>query len=130
MSIDNAAIKSSIDSFLTGIAGLPTYGWADRNFVPSFDAQSIRVNLLPTKKCWLSSGNGIKEATGLILFEIWAPVGSESIADSTAAQIESLLLSTRQIAQILLNECTAQEGRYVDGMYRVNVKLSWFSLSQ
>lgn len=142
MAINNVAIKSLINNFMDSLsidftmgwvmgtmdsaAGLSIYGWADRNFIPPTDDTSVRLSLLPTKKTWLGYGTTAQQANGLIMFECWGPVGSESTVDDYASQIETFLLSLRQIGDLLLTDVCAQEGRYIDGMYRVNVRASWF----
>ena len=125
MTVSNLDIRAAFDDFLDGLTGLPERGWGDRGFVPPADGPSLRSNLLPAGKTYAACGIDLREARGLFVVEVWAPIGSEEEADQIASRLESAFLDAGEIGNIWIMGCTAMEGRAVDGLWRVQVKVAW-----
>ena len=127
MSVDNLTIRAVVDDFITSLALTVPTGWGDRAFIPPADSLSVRINLLPASKTYLSNiGFGNVDARGLLLFECWGPCGQEMDLDTLAAEIERALLIQGSIGPLWLdNGASAMECRPVDGMMRVQVRANW-----
>ncbi len=127
MSVDNLAIRADVDAFITALALTVPTGWGDRSFVPPADRLSVRINLLPASKSYLSNvGFGNVDARGLLIFEAWGPCGQELALDTLAAEIEQALLIQGSIGALWLDTgATAMEARPTDGMMRVQVRATW-----
>ncbi len=119
------------DSDMLNLATLaPTWGWADRGFVPASEHISVRLSLLPASKTYLgNTGFGLVDVRGLFVAEVWGRVGLEAEVDHAAGQIESSLLAAGALGEIWLDGAVAAECRPVDGLCRATVRCPWRCVS-
>ena len=104
----------------------PTWGWADRGFIPASEHISVRLSLLPASKTYLgNTGFGLVDVRGLFVAEVWGRVGLEPEVDSAAASIEAGLLAAGQLGEVWIDGATASECRPLDGLCRSVVRSPW-----